>query len=75
MGGWAMANEDHVARLKQGVAAWNEWRAENENVVPDLSGADLRGAERSIASPMKSARSSLSRAASVSGGLRFRATI
>ena len=26
-----MANEDHVARLKQGVAAWNAWRAENES--------------------------------------------
>ena len=26
-----MANEDHVARLKQGVAAWNAWHAENES--------------------------------------------
>jgi hypothetical protein len=45
-----MANEDHVARLMQGVAAWNVWRAENESVVPDLdgvelSGRDLRGAD------------------------------
>ena len=40
--GWAMANEDHVARLKQGVAAWNAWCA-NEYVVPDLSGANLHG--------------------------------
>src|SRR5262249_25876468 len=42
---WAMTNQDHVARLKQGVAAWNAWRAENETVVPDLSGADLIGAD------------------------------
>jgi hypothetical protein len=40
-----MANEDHLARLKQGVAAWNEWRAENEIVLPDLLDADLRGAD------------------------------
>jgi uncharacterized protein YjbI with pentapeptide repeats len=40
-----MANEDHVARLKQGVAAWNAWRAENESVVPDLHDADLRDAD------------------------------
>jgi len=24
-----MANDEHVALLKQGVAAWNEWRAQN----------------------------------------------
>jgi hypothetical protein len=36
-----MANEDHLARLKQGVAAWNAWRAENLTIRPDLSGADL----------------------------------
>jgi uncharacterized protein YjbI with pentapeptide repeats len=44
MGAEAMANEDHVARLKQGVAAWNAWRVENENEFPDLKGADLRDA-------------------------------
>jgi uncharacterized protein YjbI with pentapeptide repeats len=36
-----MANEEHVAILKQGVNAWNEWRAENPKVAPDLSEADL----------------------------------
>jgi hypothetical protein len=36
-----MANEEHVARLKRGVAAWNAWRADNESVDPDLSGANL----------------------------------
>jgi uncharacterized protein YjbI with pentapeptide repeats len=38
-----MANQDHVARLKQGVVAWNAWRRENETVVPDLMGANLSG--------------------------------
>jgi hypothetical protein len=39
-----MANDKHVALLKQGVAAWNPWREENPNIRPDLSGADLREA-------------------------------
>ena len=36
-----MANDEHVALLKQGVAAWNAWRDKNPNIRPDLSGADL----------------------------------
>jgi uncharacterized protein YjbI with pentapeptide repeats len=36
-----MANEEHLARLRQGVAAWNEWRDRYEITQPDLSGADL----------------------------------
>jgi hypothetical protein len=43
MGELPMANGEHVALLKQGVDAWNKWRAENPNVVPDLSGANLNG--------------------------------
>jgi hypothetical protein len=40
-----MANDEHVAILKQAVAAWNAWRDENPHVVqPDLNGANLRGA-------------------------------
>ena len=44
-----MANDEHVALLKQGVAAWNAWRRKNQDVRPDLSEAnlseaDLRGA-------------------------------
>jgi hypothetical protein len=38
-----MANEEHVALLKQGVAAWNAWRRGNPDVRPDFSWADLRG--------------------------------
>jgi hypothetical protein len=36
-----MANDEHVALLKQGVAAWNAWRRDNPDVRPDFSGADL----------------------------------
>jgi len=39
-----MANDEHVEKLKQGVAAWNAWREKNPDIrYPDLSGADLRG--------------------------------
>src|SRR6266851_4500145 len=38
-----MANPEHVAKLKEGVAAWNDWRKENRQIRPDLSGADLHG--------------------------------
>jgi hypothetical protein len=36
-----MANEKHVARLRQSVVSWNAWRKENPDIVPDLSRADL----------------------------------
>jgi len=57
-----MANEEHLAILKQGADAWNAWRQENRDVYPnlrvadlsginlrkaDLSGSDLRGADLS----------------------------
>jgi uncharacterized protein YjbI with pentapeptide repeats len=38
-----MANDEHVALLKQGVDAWNAWRDENPGVRPDLSEANLQG--------------------------------
>jgi hypothetical protein len=40
-----MANNEHVALLKQGVDAWNKWRDENPDIPPDLSGADLSNAK------------------------------
>jgi hypothetical protein len=58
-----MANMRHLALLKEGVEAWNLWKAENfemqwdvlmhvgrdpafsEYGPPDLSAADLRGAD------------------------------
>jgi Pentapeptide repeats (8 copies) len=37
-----MANDEHVAILEKGVAAWNAWRDENADIPqPDLSRADL----------------------------------
>jgi hypothetical protein len=42
-----MANDEHVALLKQGVKAWNAWRRENPDIRPDLSNADLSGADLS----------------------------
>ncbi len=36
-----MANEDHVKILKQGPRVWNQWRAENPEIKPDLSGAHI----------------------------------
>jgi uncharacterized protein YjbI with pentapeptide repeats len=45
-----MANKKHVAQLKQGVEAWNQWRRENPKTRPNLSRAgliraSLRGAD------------------------------
>jgi hypothetical protein len=42
-----MANDEHVASLKQGVAAWNKWRDANPDIKPDLRRADLRQANLS----------------------------
>jgi Pentapeptide repeats (8 copies) len=39
-----MANDEHVAILKKGVDAWNKWRGENPDTLPDLSKADLSNA-------------------------------
>jgi hypothetical protein len=44
-----MANEEHLNRLKQGIASWNAWREEHRATLPDLSGANLSGAQLSEA--------------------------
>ena len=36
-----MTDPEHLARLKQGVKAWNTWREGNPNILPNLKGADL----------------------------------
>jgi uncharacterized protein YjbI with pentapeptide repeats len=38
-----MVDDTHLAVLKQGVAAWNEWRAAHAAARPDFSSASLRG--------------------------------
>lgn len=44
-----MANEEHLAILKQGPEVWNKWRLENAEIAPspDLTGADLRNIDLS----------------------------
>jgi uncharacterized protein YjbI with pentapeptide repeats len=49
-----MANEEHVALLKQGWEVWNSWREKNPAIVPDLyrtnlSSVDLHNSNLSIA--------------------------
>jgi uncharacterized protein YjbI with pentapeptide repeats len=55
--GAAVANEEHVKRLKHGVAKWNAWRASGAKINlsragpswVNLSGANLNGANLSFA--------------------------
>ncbi len=44
-----MANQNHLAVLKKGVAAWNEWRKKNPEIQPDLFKANLRLANLRLA--------------------------
>jgi uncharacterized protein YjbI with pentapeptide repeats len=37
-----MADDEHVAILRKGVAAWNKWRSENLDIRPNLREAELR---------------------------------
>jgi hypothetical protein len=39
-----MADPEHLKILKQGVTEWNQWRAKNRDVKPDLRGANLMSA-------------------------------
>ena len=36
-----MANDEHLARLREGVEVWNNWREANPQTFPDLREADL----------------------------------
>lgn len=40
-----MGSEDHLATLRRGIPAWNDWRAADPSATPDLSGADLHGTD------------------------------
>jgi TIR domain/Pentapeptide repeats (8 copies) len=48
-GGEAMADEEQVKRLNQGILEWNEWRQNNPTIRPDLSQANLSEADLSDA--------------------------
>jgi uncharacterized protein YjbI with pentapeptide repeats len=39
-----MSNEEHLTWLRQGVVFWNQWRKENPDVIPELSGVNLSNA-------------------------------
>ena len=41
-----MPNDEHIATLGRGAAAWNAWRAEHDE-APDLSRGALRGLDLS----------------------------
>jgi uncharacterized protein YjbI with pentapeptide repeats len=38
-----MANSEHVNIIKKGVEAWNKWREDNPDTIPDLAWANLIG--------------------------------
>jgi hypothetical protein len=40
-----VGNPEHIAKIGEGVAAWNEWRAANLKVQPDLTRANLSGCD------------------------------
>ena len=70
-----MANEEHLAILRQGVAVWNAWREDNPNVRPnlveaELSEADLKGVYLNVANLTRVhlVRARLNRANLRSGG-------
>jgi hypothetical protein len=42
-----MAKDEHVAILKKGEYAWNQWRGENPDILPILDRANLSGRELS----------------------------
>jgi Pentapeptide repeats (8 copies) len=44
-----MANSEHLELLRQGVEPWNAWRKKEAAIVPDLSRANLVGADFSRA--------------------------
>jgi uncharacterized protein YjbI with pentapeptide repeats len=39
-----MANEEHLAQLKRGVGAWNQWRKAYSEIRPDLANTELHEA-------------------------------
>ena len=46
-----MSNEEHVNQINEGVKSWNEWCRGNPDIIPDLTKADLSGADLNKADP------------------------
>jgi uncharacterized protein YjbI with pentapeptide repeats len=46
-----MANPEHHQILMRGVYAWNKWREENSQILPDLYGIDLYGVNLNTPTP------------------------
>ncbi|MEM8971101.1 MAG: pentapeptide repeat-containing protein [Pseudomonadota bacterium] len=44
-----MADHEHLEVIREGVSAWNSWRDNNPNIIPNLSDADLSDADLSDA--------------------------
>lgn len=42
-----MTNQSHVRLLREGTDAWNQWRGQSPEVLPDLEGTDLSGIDLS----------------------------
>jgi hypothetical protein len=68
-----MANSVHVARLEEGARAWNAWRAEHPDIVPDLSELSLSVGRRQFG-PVQGGPVDLSRA-NLSGAALDQATL
>jgi hypothetical protein len=47
-----MANEEHLAQVKQGVEAWNQWREANRNIGPDPFSLTLSRVRSSAPQPV-----------------------
>ena len=47
-----MANAEHVELLLRGVDVWNDWRAKEPSIAPDLSEADLQRAHLKQSEPL-----------------------
>ena len=48
-----MANPEHLELLRQGVDVWNEWRAKEPSIRPDLSEANLSRGEPPQGEPQR----------------------
>jgi hypothetical protein len=50
-----MANQEHVHILEQGAEAWNTWREEHPEIIPDLAEVDFYAHEELIGANFKQA--------------------